>query len=203
MNTYLVALFVHVVAVFGLIAAVAVTITCLASAQRACETSVVRSWTAVAAGADRAIPAVTAVILISAIYMVRDAWSWESGWIVVSLVEFGVLSVVGPAVNARRFNAIHRLAAASPDGPVPPALAKKLSDPVLGTSVRTMTAAMVGAAYLMVMKPSLAGSVTAIAVSVAFGLVASIPLLAGSRGTPAVRSAPVRRSSFGERIAGR
>lgn len=181
MHNYEIALFIHLAGVIAMFAAVALAFGGLLVAQRAQETNIVRSWISVGAVADKTIAVSALVVLVSAIYMVNKLWNWDDGWIVVSLVVFAVQFVLGPTVDGRRMDAIQKLAAAEPDGPVSPALTAKLNDPILNTSMRTLTLVMFGVVYLMVMRPGLGDSIRDIAISIVIGLVISAPAVLTAR----------------------
>ena len=182
MYNYNLALFIHLVGVVGMFAGVALAAGGLLVAQRSRETAVVRSWMSIAAVADKTIALTALVVLGSAIYMVNRLWDWDDGWIVVSLVVFAIQFVLGPTVDGRRMDAIRKLSVESPDGPVAVALTAKLNDPILNTSMRTMTLVMFGVIYIMVMRPGLGDSIRDIVVSVVIGLATSAQAMIASRG---------------------
>ncbi len=181
MYNYNLALFIHLVGVIGMFAGVALAVGGLLVAQRSRETAVVRSWMSVAAVADKTIAMTALVVLGSAIYMVNKIWDWDDGWIVVSLVVFAIQFVLGPTVDGRRMDAIRKLSIESPDGPVSPALSAKLNDPILNTSMRTMTLVMFGVIYIMVMRPGLGDRIRDLVVSVVIGLALSAQAVMASR----------------------
>lgn len=180
-NSYLIALFIHVFSVVGLFAAIGVTVTCLTAAQHVRDALVVRVLTRMAEIADMAIPPVALVALFSGLYMVWRASAWTDGWIVVSLVQFAVAFALGPTVNGRRLARLSRVAKTCHQGAIPARLSRALKDPILTIGERTMTGMTVGVVYLMVMKPSAAGSVIALAIFSIVGFACALPAIANAR----------------------
>jgi hypothetical protein len=148
-------------------------------ARRAQDLASLRALLALGAPAGRAIPVFSLLVLGSGIYMVEDVWKWDTPWIYVSLIVYIVLFAMGPLVNARRMEAIGMEAGQAVDGAITTSLREKLDDPILTTSERTMTLATIGLIYLMATKPGLTGSLTAVAVFVAVGLLLSAPAWRG------------------------
>jgi hypothetical protein len=175
MEDYNIALFLHLVGMAGLFAAIGVEMAGLQFARRAGDVAGVRSSIAPPAVVGPAIPVFAVIILVSGGYMVEDVWDWDIAWIYISLAVFLVLLAAGALVNSRRVKAIAIAAGQSPDGPVSPELREKLDAPVLETSERTMLLATVGIVWLMTVKPEPAAALLAMAIFVVAGLALSVP----------------------------
>jgi hypothetical protein len=118
---------------------------------------------------------VGSVILLAAagIGMALLVWGWRVAWIDVSAVSVVLLGLIGPLIVEPRMRAIEREARATPDGPLPAALAARLHDPVVATGLQTMLAGLFGIVFLMTNKPDIERSVAAMAIAVALGVVSA------------------------------
>ena len=117
-------------------------------------------------------------ILAAGLYMAITAWSLQTGWIAVALVSLVLMAPLGTALIEPRRRAIERLAREVPDGPLPQSLEQHTYDPVLFTTLQTITALLFGIVFLMTTKPSLACSlivmIVALALWLALGLLISL-----------------------------
>lgn len=178
---YNVALFVHLIGVALLVAAVSTTLGAALRTQRAATVAEVTSLMAVTRKVDLVIGPATLLILASALFMVArggddGSIGWTSGWVDVSLAIFLMMSVLGPTIEAGHAKRVLRLASESPEGPVPPELDAARRAPT-GVYTSFFGVSQIAALlFLMANKPSLTGSLT---VCVFLGLVSA--LLAAAR----------------------
>ncbi len=114
------------------------------------------------------------LILVTGLYMALTAWSLRTGWIDVALTSLILMAPLGTALIEPRRRAIDRLASEAPDGPLPESLERRTHDPVLGTTLQTLTALLLGIVFLMTTKPSLTGSLIVIVVALALGLASGL-----------------------------
>lgn len=191
MTLYSLALFAHIIGVLGLFIAIGVESMSMIFLRRARTVAQVREWAGATTAMDKVHPVATLLILGGGLYMTVAVWGWSTAWIDLSLLVVLALSVLGPLVNGRRFRAIHAAAEAAPAGSVPAELARRIEDPVLWTSLCTMSGIAVGIVALMTFKPALGGTVVILAVAGALGL-------ALSRGAGRTRAA----ASMAEQKAG-
>lgn len=191
MTNYEIVLFLHIVGMVGMFGGIAVSIGVLQFARRARDVASVRALLPLGAIGGRLIPLFSLLVLGTGVYMVEDVWKWDISWIEISLAAFIVLFAMGPLINARRMKAIGMEAGRTPDGPVSQALRARLDDLVLHVSEITMTAATLGIVYLMVTKPGTSGSLIAMVVAVALGLLVSSVEWIGAREEAAQEPGPV------------
>jgi hypothetical protein len=171
MSWYHLALFAHIIGVVGLFMCIGIELACVVSMRRARTVEFVRAWVAPEAPLEKIFPLVTLLILVAGLYMTFADWGWQVPWIDISLVLLIAASALGPAVNGRRLKAIHRAADAAGSGPIPPALRQLINDPVLWTSVVTITASAIAIIFLMTIKPGLLGSLVTTVACLALGFV--------------------------------
>lgn len=175
MALYELALFLHVMGAIGLFMGVAIVLTAMARMRRSESVAQVREWSGLADFSDKLMPVASLVLLLTGIYMASDVGVWGDGWVDISLLLLLAMMVLGPAVNARRLAAISRAAKEAPEGSVQGPLLARVLDPVLWTSVQTMSVVGVGIVFLMTVKPGMAGSLVTLVVTLALGLASSIP----------------------------
>ena len=112
----------------------------------------------------------------SGLYLALSAWGLP-GWIQVALGS--IILLLPPLVAGviePRLHAILKLVGTLAEGPLPPALAARLRDPLLATALHIDFMVVLGIVFLMTTKPTLLGSIFAIAVAVVLGLVSGLPL---------------------------
>jgi hypothetical protein len=77
----------------------------------------------------------------------------------------------------RRLHKIDAMARTTEDGPVPDALARRISDPVIGAALAVLIALLLGIVFLMTTKPvSVAEAITPMLIALAVGLAIGAPL---------------------------
>jgi hypothetical protein len=178
---YQFALFVHLLGVVILVAAVTTTLVSTLRAQTARSVEQIRTLTAVTAKIDILIGPAMLLILAPGLYMVARGGDdgtihWTSGWVDTAIAVFLLMSVLGPTVESRHAKHLSRLAAELPDGPVPTVLDDLRRRP-LATHVTLFGASQIVAfLYLMTTKPTLLGGIAACVLAAAVSA-----LLAGAR----------------------
>ena len=185
MSLYSLALFVHVIGVLGTFMAIAIELREMIGLQRAKTVEQVRNLTSALDFVDNLFVAGGVCILVPGFYMTTTVWGWATPWIDVALALLLIMCVLGPLINMRRLKAIQNMARALPQGPVSGELAARINDPVLWTSVLTMTALAVGIVFLMTVKPGLVVTSGTAVVALLVGLILS-PFSRRWVGSPAI-----------------
>ena len=166
---YHVALYLHILGAFGLIAAItveAIGLRGLRGATRSDEALIGISRGIVM----RLAPASLGLILVTGLYMMATTWG-PRGWILAALASLVLLAIVGA------FGTGVRMARTGPavgraQGPLSDELRSTLRDPILLTSLWVRSAIVLGIALLMTLKPSGLASLVIIVFAVAIGLMA-------------------------------
>jgi hypothetical protein len=177
MTPYSLALFIHVTADIGIFVALGVQLVCLAALRRSNSVEQASAFVHIIHISDP-LSVISALLTISAgLYMAVTAWDWRTGWILTALGSIILLlpPLIAGVIQPRLRAIAAQVKAASP-GPLPALLRARLDDPVLGTALHTAAAVVLGIVFLMTTKPALAGSVIAMAIFVALGLVSGLPL---------------------------
>jgi hypothetical protein len=168
---YQLALFLHIIGAFGLIAAITVEAIGLRGLRRAAHPDEAMMWLGISRGlVMRMAPASLGLILVTGLYMVATAWG-PRGWILVALGSLLLLGAIGAFGTGLRMARIGpRLGRGQ--GPLSHELRQTLRDPILLISLRVRVAIVLGVALLMSLKPSALASLVVIVLAIALGLLA-------------------------------
>ena len=168
---YPLALFLHILGAFGLIAAITLEAIGLRGLRRAVRSEDARMWLGISRGLVlRLAPASLALILVTGLYMTATTWG-PRGWILVALASLVLLAVVGALGTGIRMARIGP-AVGRASGPLSDELKARLRDPLLVTSIRTRLALVLGIVFLMTVKPSVVASLVVIAIAGVIGVLA-------------------------------
>jgi hypothetical protein len=174
MNTYSIALFLHIVGALGFFAALVLEWTGLWQIGRAMLPEQVRPWMELLKGTNRlGFPAMLTTV-VTGIYMLLTAWGWVP-WIAVTLGALVVVIVLSAAVTGRRFRAFGR-ALSTANKPVFPLFASLAYDPLVWISIQVRVAIAVGIVFLKIAKPDLVGSLLTIGVAIVVGAASAWPV---------------------------
>jgi hypothetical protein len=186
-----IALFFHICGVLALFVAAALEITSLTRLRRTTTVSVARAWASLNPPLEFVFPISVVVIILSGLYQLHENPDFKLAqpWAMTVLVLIIVLAALGPLVNGRRLMAIYEALREAPDGPIPAAIVKRIHDPVLLTSIQAMTAAILGAALIMTVKPGLRDSVIIAVVSMLLGAASALAILRARKAQPVSEAA--------------
>ena len=172
MPAYQIALFLHILGALSYFIAIGVFYTAVLGVRRAKTVGLLQTWTGAAAGVSRIVfPISILVILVAGIYMLVTVWGDRAPWAGVALIAFIILAIGATLIQGRRIVALGRSAAAEPESaPVTGALWAEAHDAVTWVSVNASAAFAIGIVYLMTLKPDALGSVIALLIALAVGL---------------------------------
>lgn len=182
MNIYPLMLFVHVTSAIGIFVGVGAWLFGLAALRRAQDVSQVRALAALIHASEPLSVVGSLLTIASGLYLLLTVWGWRTSWALVALASIILclppllLGVIEP-----RLKSILQLAQEALDGPVPVPLKMLIHDPLLGTSLQTVAAVVVGIVFLMTTKPPLVGAITAMIVAIGLGLASGLPLVRARR----------------------
>ena len=170
MNLYPIALFLHVIGAIGYFVGMGIWLFGLAGLRQARRVEHVRALTSLVGRSGPLFGISVLLILVAGLYMALTAWGLQTGWIAVALISLVLIAPLATAIIEPRRRAIDRLAREAPDGAPPESLRQRTHDPVLATTLQTVTALLLGIVFLMTNKPSLMVSLIVMAVALALGL---------------------------------
>ncbi len=167
MTTYSVILFLHVVGAFGILVSFSLEWFALDSLQQACTAAQSRaSMKGFGASARIGGPSVL-IVLLSGIYMWETSWR-GTAWTVIGLVSLVVVGVIGAVLTGRRVEALTKTLSGAEGRESD--VRQLVSLPVLWASLQVRTLMTLGIAFLMIVKPGLAGSVSTMVIAALVGL---------------------------------
>lgn len=177
MSFYSVALFAHILGVLGVFSGIALDWTTIVRLRRAQTRSTMLEATSLVRFQARLVQISALLLLIAGIYMTVTAWGWDRPWIRGSLLGLVVMGALSGGVHGRRLGVIRKAAAEAGafGASIPPALQRRMADPVLLTSVQTAGLLGLGVVFLMTVKPDVLGSLVTLGVAVILGVLAAQP----------------------------
>jgi hypothetical protein len=165
---YNVGLFIHVVGALGIAAAYTVDTVGLVGMRRAKLAEEAKAWLLTRRWVLFVGPPSIIVTIATGLYLMASQWGWRP-WIVTSLAALVGIAVIGGVLTGIPMARIEpRIREAA--GPLSTELHQALRAPALTISIATRISMTVGIAYLMALKPNLAGSLIVIVVAGAVGL---------------------------------
>ena len=177
MNLYPLMLFIHVISDIGIFVGIGAWLLGFAALRRAQDTSQVRALAALIHRTEPLSVVSSLLTIASGLYMLLTVWGWRTSWALVALASIIVtMPVLLLGVIEPHMKMILQRARVTPDGPVSVPLKMLIDDPLLGTSLQTLAAVVVGIVFLMTTKPSLAAAITAMMVAIGLGLASGLPL---------------------------
>jgi hypothetical protein len=166
-------LFLHILGVMVMFAAVGITLTGMIGMVFAKETKILKVWSKVTVKMDEFLPFSVILILAPGLYLVISSWGWKVPWVNISLAALILMSLAGPIINLRRFKEI-LVTVNAETGDIPSAkLVEKVRDRVLWNTVSIMTMEVLGIIYLMTVKPGILGSLVTLVIGILLGLIIS------------------------------
>jgi hypothetical protein len=168
---YQIALYLHILGAFGLVAAITVEAVSLRGLRAATQGDNARMWLGISRGiVMRLAPASLGLILLSGLYMMAVSWG-PRGWILAALASLVLLAIVGAFGTGMRMARIGPTIGRA-QGPLSDELRSRLRDPILLTSLLIRSAIVLAIALLMSVKPSGLASLVIVVLAVGIGLLA-------------------------------
>jgi uncharacterized membrane protein len=133
-------------------------------------------WGMLAGKSERAFPVAIVGLYGTGAYLTSDAWTWDTSWIIVSIVAFAVVALPGPLVAGRRAKLLEHALAANGPGPLGDEARRRTRDPALWIVSFTIPAVVLGIVWNMTQKPGTAGAVAAVLVAYAVGAALALGL---------------------------
>ena len=168
-----VAVFLHVVGALGLFVALGLEWAGVQNLRRSVTTSQAQEWMKQLRGLGLVERPSLLVLLVTGIYLTATIGGGRP-WIGLGLLALLVVAALGELITRR---GLRKVTAALPDedGPVTPALARQLADPVFALSAWLRTALALGVVFIMSTKPDRAGALSALGIALGLGLAAGLP----------------------------
>ena len=174
MNSYSIALFLHIVGMLGLFVALVLEWTGLRQLRSAMFPEQVLSWMGILKGTNKVGFPCMLTTVITGIYMVLKGWGWVP-WILVTVGALVLVIVLSVALSKRRMTAIGK-ALVTEKGSLSQTIHGLVNHPILWISIQTRVAIVLGIIFLKIAKPDLGGSLLTIGVAIVFGIASALPM---------------------------
>ncbi len=173
MNSYSIALFLHIVGALGMFVALGLEWTGLRQIRSAVTPVQVREWMVILNGVRKSGFVSMATAVITGLYMMLTAWGGVA-WLSVSLGALVLVIALSQVLTAPRMAAIERTLATG-KGPISAAFHGLAIHPLLWISIQTRVAIALGIVFLKIAKPNWGGSLLIIGVAIVLGLASTLP----------------------------
>ena len=173
MDTYSIALFLHIVGALGIAIALGLEWVGLSQIRNAARPEQVRSWMMLLKNSTKVgfLSMLTAVI--SGAYMMATGWGGVP-WLFVTLGSLVLIIALSAALTRPRMMAIGQ-ALAMGKGELTQTFHNLVNQPILWLSIQTRSAIVLGIIFLKIAKPDWGGSLLTIGVAIALGLASALP----------------------------
>lgn len=168
MDLYHVALFVHVIGAIIVVGTGLVAWPLGAKMRSAQTVGAFRDWGELLQKLTKIAPKGAGALLITGVYMGISQFSFTNGWLAVSLALFIVAGGLASVID-KHLDRTLELAAAAPEGPVPPEILQEAENPRMYAIESVMLGMDVTFLFLMTNKPGWTGSLVVAAVGFAIG----------------------------------
>ena len=168
---YQIMLFLHILGVLFMFAAVGITLAGMAGMVSSKDNKSLAIWSRITTKADEFLPFSVILILLPALHLVFTTWGWKVAWVNVSLIALLFMTIAGPIINLKRFKAIKAAVEAETSDTPSNEVLSKVRDMILWRSVSIMSVEVLGIVYLMSVKPKLIESILVIVIAFVIGLI--------------------------------
>lgn len=174
MNTYSIALFLHIVGALGLSLALGLEWTGLLQIRSAMTLGQVFAWMGILKNVRKVGFASMLTAVVTGIFMMVTVWPGEA-WTIVTIGSLVLVIALAQVLTAPRMAAIGRALAAE-KGPLSKTFHSLASHPLLWISIQTRAAIVLGIIFLKTVKPDWGGSLLIIGVAIVLGLASAMYL---------------------------
>jgi hypothetical protein len=190
LDTYHVVLYLHLLSLFIGLSAASILLVCIFQLRNAQTLADAIPWGGVAGKIGRAFPIAVLGLFATGAYMTSDVWSWDTGWIYVSIAGLAIVAIQGPLIAERT---AHKLAAAmqaNGPGPLGEPARRMTRHPGLWLVEFTNVALVLGIVWNMTQKPGTASAVATLVIAYAVGLAAGLWFSRAPADVPATATEP-------------
>ena len=170
MDTYRTVLYVHLLSLLVGIGAGAVLLVCLYHLKAARTLEEAGPWGAVAGKTEKMFPVAIVGLFLTGAYMTHDVWSWDTGWIIASLVGLILIALQGALVGGRTSKQLEQTLHANGPGPLGEDARRMTRHPGLWVTEFTNVCMVLAIVWNMTQKPGTTESILAIVIGYAVGL---------------------------------
>lgn len=187
MDTYHVVLYIHLLSLFIGIGAAGVMLSCLIQLRNAQTVEAAAPFGMIAGKTEKLFPVAILGLFATGAYMTSDVWTWDTGWIVVSIVGLAVVALQGPLLGGRTAKKVEHALMENGPGQLSPAARRMARHPLLWLTDLANLGVVLGIVWNMTQKPGTGEAIAAVVIGYLVGAVLAWWL---SR-APAPETAPV------------
>ena len=170
MDTYRTFLYLHLVSLAIGVGAAAVLVVCLYQLRAARTLGDATPWATVAGKTEKAFPVAIVGLFLTGAYMTHDVWTWDTGWIAVSLAGLILISLQGPLVGGRAAKQLEQALHANGPGELGDEARRMTRHPGMWVTEFANVGMVLAIMWNMTQKPGTGESILAIVVGYAVGL---------------------------------
>jgi len=172
MDSYSIALFLHIAAAMGFFVALGLEWTGLSQIRSAMTLGRVRAWMGILKNVRKLGFVSMLATVITGIYMMVTYWGGEA-WIIVTVGSLVLVIALAQGVTAPRMAAIGQTLV-SEKVPFSRTFHSLANHPLLSISIQTRVAIALGIVFLKTVKPDLEGSLLTMGVAIVLGLASAL-----------------------------
>jgi hypothetical protein len=170
MDTYRTVLYLHLLSLVVGIGAGAVLVVCLYHLKAGQTLAETLPWATVAGKTEKAFPIAIVGLFLTGAYMTNDVWSWDSGWIIVSLVGLIVIALQGALVGGRTSKQLEQVLHANGPGTLGDDARRMTRHPGLWVTEFTNVAMVLAIMWNMTQKPGTTEAILVVVIAYAAAL---------------------------------
>jgi hypothetical protein len=175
MNSFSIALFLHIVGALGFSVALGLEWTGLQQIRNALLPAQVGAWMKILKNTNKVGFSSMLMTVLTGIYMIMKVWGWVP-WIMVTIGSLVLVIALSVALSKPQMAAIGQALASKKD-PVSQTFHNLVNHPILWISIQTRMAIILGIVFLKIARPDLGGSLLTIGVSIVLGLASALPMV--------------------------
>jgi len=175
MNSFSIALFLHIIGALGVSIALGVEWLGMAQIRKSTAPDEIRVFLRVIKSTTRFGFISMLTTVITGIYMVLAGLGWIP-WILAVIGALILVIILTRTLTVPRMVVIGKTLAIE-KGPVSQTFQKLLNDPILWISIQTRVAIVLGIIFLKIAKPNLGGALLTIGTAVVVGIASVLPML--------------------------
>ena len=174
MNSFSIALFLHIVGALGVFVALGLEWTGMRQVRSAIFPEQVRPWMGIIKSTNKVgFPSMLTTV-ITGIYMVLNGLGWVP-WILVVIGALVLLIMLSVVLTKPRLMTIGQ-ALAKEKGPLSQSFHNLVNHPILWISIQTRVAVALGIIFLKIAKPDFGGALLTIGVAILLGIASALPM---------------------------
>ena len=169
MDTYRTFLYLHLVSLAIGIGAGAILLVCLYHLKAALTLADAAPWAAVAGKTEKIFPVAIVGLFLTGAYMTQDVWTWDTDWIIISLIGLILIALQGALVGGRTSKQLEQALHANGPGPLGDEARRMTRHPGLWVTEFTNIGMVLGIMWNMTQKPATTEAILAIVIGYAVG----------------------------------